>query len=53
LVATISANEPFSGIKVIEFCQGPVGPFCGRMLADIGSSLSRQAMWSSKIFVQA
>lgn len=30
---------PFTGIKVIEFCEVAAGPFCGMLLANMGADV--------------
>ncbi|MFJ2991499.1 CaiB/BaiF CoA transferase family protein [Pandoraea sp. NPDC087047] len=32
-------NAPLKGIRVIEFCQGAAGAYCGMLLADMGADV--------------
>lgn len=32
-------NAPLSGIRVIEFCRGAAGAYCGLLLADMGADV--------------
>lgn len=32
-------NAPLSGIRVIEFCRGAAGAYCGMLLADMGADV--------------
>lgn len=38
---TASTEQPLSGLKVVEFCQGYAGPNVGLLMAEVGASVTK------------